>query len=104
MWLQKLKIKWETEIMQKNEITREMNQLDTREGKNVDVAIEIKERVTFPSGPRAGPQQGPCHAALGPAADDVMPILFQTTCCNILECAFPCAASLCKTMFPTRKT
>ena len=34
---------------------------------------------------------------------DVMPILFQTTCCNILECAFPCAASLCKSMFPTPK-
>ena len=36
-------------------------------------------------------------------ACDVMPIMFQTTCCNILECAFPCAASLCKSMFPTPK-
>ena len=36
-------------------------------------------------------------------ACDVMPIVFQTTCCNILECAFPRAASLCKSMFPTPK-
>ena len=33
-------------------------------------------------------------------ACDVMPIMFQTTCCNILECAFPCATSLCKSTFP----